>query len=184
MERTRYAIVLVFCTSHTFTETFKNRTWKQVYRLCRRHPKLVYLLIGSALCGFLTGSKHRHVLPADGKVAVNYDFLGTKYIPYQDLKRAMPHIRGWVLLEADGEKPDLSKYEGIKRSVIYATMGRVLMWATFGLIQCDNCTSLTRSVMRDMGIPVPRWAWSPKHLLQWCTENGFDFFAGDPPASC
>jgi len=184
MERNRYVIVLVFCTSHSISRTFRNRTLKQGLRLIRRHPKLIYLLCGSFLCGLLTGSKHRHVVPADGHVAVNYDFLGTRYIPYSDLNHACPDIRGWVMLEGEGEKPDLSKYEGRERSVLYATFGRIIMWATFGLVQCDNCTSLTRSIMRDMGIPVSRWAWSPRHLLQWCTENGFDFFAGEPPASC
>ena len=183
MERNRYAIVLIFSTGHSISGLFENRTLRQCLRLIRKHPKLIYLLIGSFLCGVLTGSRHRHVLPADGEIAVNYDFLGVKYLPYQGVARLMPGVRGWIQLPGEGDPPDLTKYEGRTRSVIYATLGRIIMWATFGLIQCDNCTSLTRMVMRDMGIPVSRWAWSPKHLLLWCTENGYDYFAGDPPVS-
>ncbi len=183
MERTGNVIILVFAEGHTISGLLKKRTPKQLLRLLRKHPRIVYMHFGSFLSWLVTGSSHRHVLPSDGTVAIDFTWTEIRYRPHSGLARAMPGITGWVMLESDGDPVDMEKYTAKKRGVISTTIKGLFMWATFGIYQVENCTSLARNIMLDMGIPVSRWAWSPRHLLQWCTQNGYDFYAGDPPSS-
>ena len=181
MKRNRYVIILVFASGESIGRFYRGKTWKRRWKVTRKYPCLIYHLLGLWLTGKLINSMHRHVSPSDDTIAMSYNYFNVSFIPAHLIDKNIPNITGWVVVDGPN-KPNLGQHEGLKTSRVYSTIMNLLMWATRGLIQTRNCSSLTRDIVRELGIDVPRRVWNPALLLLWLTENGYAFFTGPPPS--
>tara|TARA_Y100001973_G_C5160182_1_gene313077 strand:- start:49 stop:615 length:567 start_codon:yes stop_codon:yes gene_type:complete len=175
-QRNRYAYAVMFTRGPQIQDYFRGKSLRDAWRLIKRRPKAVYQLAGGWLCGLLTLSRHRHVIVADDEVIMDFGFEELNFHPLSKFQRDHHNLNGFVMFYSN-IKPDWTLYEGIETSLWYATAGRLLMWATRGVYQCKNCTTVTRYFLECMGVRVPRKCWNPKLLLLWMTENGFTFTA-------
>ena len=188
-KRNRYAYLLVFARGARWSEVFKGRSWKFLWRMIRRHPATVYWLMSAATVRWVTRTEHIHVLVGNHQVLLDSQFQGPQFLAYEDAIKNYRGLNGWCVFLSDNEI-DLSQFERPpmgwlkkKWNYLYAYWGRWLMWATRGLYQCDNCTLVARKTLRAAGIDIPRRCWNPALVLIWMTENGYAFTPGAPPSA-
>jgi len=181
MERNRYVYLIVFTRGPIWSERMKGKGWRRRLHFIRRRPGMAYQLLGSWLSMVLTGSEHRHIVVTDMSMALDHSFDGVRYRLHEHLHHDKS-INGWVSFESS-HQIHWPQFEGREATLFGATVKRLLMWATRGLYQFNNCTATAREVLFLCGIQPPRRCWNPRLLLQWFTENGYDFTAGPPPSA-
>ena len=176
--------MLIFAKGTTLGDFTPTERW----RMFRKKPGLFYEIASSYFGKLAIGGDHRHVAVTDGEVVVDYAWRQFRYWPYEQYIKKFRNINGYVLIPINEDSKygwegvDLGQYKKPDRSYLRGTITIWLMGLTRGLYQTTNCTTTARQVLGDAGIHVPRRVWNPQLLVQWLTENNYDFYASTPPS--
>lgn len=176
---------LYFATGSRLPEYYRRHGWRGLRHLARRHPRLLYQMVGGSVVRSLGGWSASHVMVSSGGVVLDYSFGGTRFFPASQVA-SYPGVAGYCLICGKGSV-DMSRFEGRHDAgwsdLCRTTAAYWLLWASRGRIKLlVDCVDVARAALADVGVAVPRHIWTPRQLRDHLDANGHCYLALDSPA--
>lgn len=149
-------------------------TMRNLFRIAKRHPKMLWQNWLGELTQIITGYDEAHVCIAYNCAVFNLTTFGAGYWPWMTFWMQYPCITGYVRVWTDSP-PDLEKYQYIVGKMVPAWKS-ILKFYTFGLIKLhDDCADVGRDVLQQMGIATPLYCNSPGGLKHFLISKGYEY---------
>ena len=149
-------------------------TMRNLFRIAKRHPKMLWQNWLGELTQIITGYDEAHVCIAYNCAVFNLTTFGAGYWPWMTFWMQYPCITGYVRVWTDSP-PDLEKYQYIVGKMV-PVWKSILKFYTFGLIKLhDDCADVGRDVLQQMGIATPLYCNSPGGLKHFLISKGYEY---------
>lgn len=137
----------------------------------RRRPARAARATVAAGIRLFTRSPLIHVAVGAGDAVLNQSRRGSTFIRL-DVFAAYPGVRGYFLIPLD-RCPDWPSFQQPDAPIQHTRT--VAAWVTRNRIRAHNCLSVTRRVLEQGGLVIPRRITSPARLHQWFMENEYEW---------
>jgi hypothetical protein len=142
-------------------------------RAAWRHPRRAYWAFLSWLVRTLARCEWAHVAIGNAEVVLDPAATGDRMLGTAWFVTEYPGLAWMVTV------PMRTPVRLIPFAVIPPRARRVLptfiRWLTHGLWPTRDCVAVVSAVLRDDGLPVPRWVVTPGHLFDWLRSEGYRF---------
>jgi len=164
-------VYFVFSTSRKMSDF---GTMRNLFRIARRHPRILWANWLGELTQMITGHKEAHVSVAYNQAVFNLTTFGAGYWPWMQFWMQYPCITGYVRIWTE-TPPDLEKYQYIVNINVPAWKS-ILKFYTFGIIKMHNdCADVARDVLMQIGIETPVQCNSPGGLKKFLINKGYEY---------
>lgn len=146
-----------------------------------RKPMYIYAFLLYYYCRIMTLSPLIHVAPAGSGVVADVSIMGTRFWSLLKFIKIYPSLDGYIhvpnrCVDGDITVPDYDRYENRKYppSALRATLKHI----TFGLYnRSEDCVTVTKDVLLQAGVEVPRRVTSPVGVKRWLIRRGYAYHA-------
>lgn len=156
--------------SHQVTIFFAygSASWGMILRSWRR-PGVAWRATLSRLGKIVTRSKYSHVSVCVGVEVLDKQMSGARVWPLSTYIRKYPTLSHAYIVRT----PLPASLHHIHNMGPIKPLHSIHKWLTNGRRQTDDCVCITRRVLRDAGVDVPRWACHPGKLDKWLSEQHY-----------